>query len=84
MTLKQRNNTMECSLCKIGNTNPGQVTVTLEKGDTIVLIKNVPAEICENCGHYYLSSETTQRVLETGKEAVEKGAELEIVKLNVA
>jgi YgiT-type zinc finger domain-containing protein len=75
---------MECSLCKSGNTNPGHVTVTLEKGSTIVLIKDVPAEICENCGHYYLSTEITKIVLETGQEAVKKGAELEVVKLQVA
>ncbi len=75
---------MECSLCKNGNTHPGHVTVTLEKGSTIVLVKNVPAEICENCGHYYLSSSTTQAVLDTGREAVKKGAELEVVKLQVA
>lgn len=75
---------MECTLCKSGNTEKGNVTVTLEKGETIVLIKNVPAEVCTNCGHYYLSTEMTQLVLEKGKEAYEKGSELEVVKLQVA
>lgn len=75
---------MECSLCKNRTTEKGYVTVTLEKGETIVLIKNVPAEVCTNCGHYYLSAETTQLVLDKGKEAYEKGTELEVVKLQVA
>lgn len=75
---------MECSLCKNGTTEKGYATVTLEKGETIVLIKNVPAEVCPNCGHYYLSSEMTQLVLEKGKEAYKKGTELEVVKLQVA
>ncbi|WP_439490796.1 type II toxin-antitoxin system MqsA family antitoxin [Algoriphagus sp.] len=75
---------MECTLCKNGTTEMGLVTVTLEKGGTIVLIKEVPAEVCTNCGHYYLSSEMTQLVLEKGKEAYNKGAELEVVKLQVA
>lgn len=75
---------MECTLCKNGTTEKGLVTVTLEKGGTIVLIKEVPAEVCTNCGHYYLSSEMTQLVLEKGKEAYNKGAELEVVKLQVA
>ena len=75
---------MECTLCKNGTTEKGYVTVTLEKGETIVLIKNVPAEVCGNCGHYYLSSEITQLVLDKGKEAYEKGTELEVVKLQVA
>ena len=75
---------MECTLCKSGNTEKGNVTVTLEKGETSVLIKNVPAEVCTNCGHYYLSTEMTQIVLEKGEEAYEKGTELEVVKLHVA
>lgn len=75
---------MECTICKNGTTEKGHVTVKLEKGGTILLIKEVPADVCTNCGHYYLSSEMTKLVLEKGKEAYDKGAELEVVKLQVA
>ncbi len=75
---------MECTLCKNGTTEIGHVTVKLEKGETIVLIKDVPADICSNCGHYYLTTEITKLVLEKGNEAFLKGAELEVVKLKVA
>lgn len=75
---------MKCSLCKIGYTEPGHVTVTLEKGKAIVLVKNVPAEVCINCGHYYLNEEMTKLVMEKGKDVVRKGAELEIVNLEIA
>tara|TARA_R110002020_G_scaffold328591_3_gene544575 strand:+ start:704 stop:931 length:228 start_codon:yes stop_codon:yes gene_type:complete len=75
---------MECTLCKNGTTEKGLVTVTLEKGGTIVLIKEVPAEVCTNCYHYYLSSEMTKLVLKKGKEAYNKGSDLEVVKLQVA
>ena len=75
---------MECAICKTGVTMPGHVTVTLEKGENIVLIKHVPAEVCQNCGHYYLDSDITAKVLQTGQEAVKKGAELEVVNLKVA
>ncbi len=75
---------MDCALCKNGHTEPGHVTVTLEKGKAIILIKNVPAEVCANCGHYYLTEEMTKLVLDTGKDAVSKGAELEIINMEVA
>ncbi len=75
---------MECALCKVGTTEKGTVTVTLERDGSIVLIKDVPAEVCTNCGHYYLSEETTRAVMQTGNDAVGKGAELEVVKLKVA
>jgi len=60
------------------------VTVTLERDGAIVLIKDVPAEICTNCGHYYLSEEITRLVMEKGNTAIENGAELEVFKLQVA
>jgi YgiT-type zinc finger domain-containing protein len=71
---------MRCALCKEGETQPGQVTVTLQRGDTIVIIKQVPGNVCENCGEYYLSKEITSVVLERAEEAVRKGAEVEILR----
>ena len=50
---------MECALCKVGATEKGKVTIKLERDGAIVLIKDVPAEICTNWGHYYLSEEIT-------------------------
>jgi YgiT-type zinc finger domain-containing protein len=75
---------MNCVLCHNGVTEKGFVTVTLEKNHTLIVIKNVPADVCTNCGHYYLSEEMTKEVMKTGREAVSKGAELEIVNLKVA
>jgi YgiT-type zinc finger domain-containing protein len=66
--------------CKHGATCPGNVTVSLNRGDTVVVIKDVPAEVCENCGEYFLSEETTEQVLSRAEDAVRKGAELEILR----
>jgi YgiT-type zinc finger domain-containing protein len=71
---------MRCILCKQGNTKSGMVTVTLERGDTIVIIKGVPAQVCENCGEYYLNDEITERVLSMAEEAVKKNVEVEILR----
>ena len=75
---------MECALCKVGATEKGKVTITLERDGAIVLIKDVPAEVCTNCGHYYLSEEITRLVMEKGNTAIESGADLEVFKLQVA
>ena len=32
---------MKCVICKEGDTAPGEVTVTLERGKTMVIIKQV-------------------------------------------
>ena len=75
---------MVCALCKVGATENGKVTITLERDGAIILIKDVPAEVCTNCGHYYLSEEITRLVMEKGNTAIESGAELEVFKLQVA
>jgi len=71
---------MNCVICKQGSTNPGHVTVTLQRGTTTVIFKEVPADVCENCGEYYLSEEITEKLLKRAEEAVSKGAEVEILK----
>ena len=71
---------MKCALCKNGETLAGKVTVTLQRQDTTVVIKEVPAEICKNCGEYYLSEEITERVLTRAEQAVQSGAEVEILR----
>ncbi len=71
---------MKCVICKQGQTQSGKVTVTLERGQTTVLIKDVPAQVCENCGEYYLAEEVSARLLETAESAVKKGAEVEILR----
>ena len=71
---------MNCVVCKHGETHPGAVTVTLQRGDTTIIVKRVPAEVCANCGEYYLSEDVTRRVFTLGEEAVAKGAEVEILR----
>jgi hypothetical protein len=54
--------------------------VTLERGATTVIIRDVPADVCENCGEYYLSDATTGEILAMAEDAVKKGAEVEILR----
>jgi len=71
---------MRCVLCKHGETHPGKTTVTLQRGETTVIIKDVPAQICDNCGEYYLADDITERVLAMAEEAVKRNAEVEILR----
>ena len=71
---------MNCVICKHSETEAGFTTVVLTRGGSTIIIKNVPAEICKNCGEYYLSSEMTKNIFKIANEAVKKGAEIEIIK----
>lgn len=56
---------MKCGTCKTGTT---------------VVTKDAPAEVCRNCGEYYLSEEVTAQVHELAEEAVRHGAEVEMLR----
>jgi len=71
---------MKCVICKTGETRPGQATVTLARGETTVLVKGTPAEICQNCGEYYLDEPVAAKVYATAQEAAERHAEVEILR----
>ncbi|MGA2329615.1 MAG: type II toxin-antitoxin system MqsA family antitoxin [Bryobacteraceae bacterium] len=71
---------MKCVLCRHGETRRSEATVTLQRGATTVILKGVPADVCQNCGEYYLSDEVTGQVLERAEAAVRSGAEVEILR----
>jgi YgiT-type zinc finger domain-containing protein len=71
---------MKCVICREGQTAPGQATVTLQRGESTIIFKNVPAQVCTNCGEYYLSESVTDQLLTRAEVAVQSGAELEILR----
>lgn len=71
---------MQCVLCKHRTTHLGNVTVTLERDSCIVIIKDVPADICENCGEYYLSQSITAAVLSRAEQSIDRQSEVEILR----
>jgi hypothetical protein len=54
--------------------------VTLQRGGTTIILKGVPAEVCENCGEYYLSQIVSEQALALAEQAVTSGAEVEILR----
>ncbi len=71
---------MKCVICKHGETQPGKATVTLHRGGSVTVIKDVPADVCRQCGEYFLDDLTTAQVLAMAEEAVKHHAEVEILR----
>ena len=71
---------MDCVICRHGETRPGEAAVTLTRGGSVVVVKGVPAELCENCGEHYLTSGIAGRILDLAEEAVKRGKEGEVVR----
>jgi YgiT-type zinc finger domain-containing protein len=70
---------MKCAICQNGSTTEGFTTLVLERGQTIVVFKNVPAQICSNCGEEYVSSAVNRDLLSRSQKEWEEGILLEVL-----
>ena len=75
---------MNCLVCKFGTYEPGKVTVKIERGTSIVLIKEVPADVCDTGSNYLVDQKTTREILDIANQAFDNGTELEVRKLIAA
>jgi YgiT-type zinc finger domain-containing protein len=48
-------------------------TVSLERDGKVLVIRGVPAMICDNCGQSYTSSAITEQVFELAEEMLRTG-----------
>ncbi len=53
---------MECVICKNGRTFKGKTTYTIDKQKSLLVFRDVEAEVCDNCGEAYFSLETTKKL----------------------
>ena len=69
---------MKCVICKLGETSPGTTTVTLERDGLILEVKNVPSQVCANCGEAYVSEEDSAQILAEAEQMAESGALVDV------
>jgi len=51
----------KCSFCK-GKLNEGKTEFVARVGEEVIVIKDVPAYICENCGEAYFTPEISRKI----------------------
>lgn len=72
---------MNCGLCK-GNLTEGKVNHIVDLGEGIIIIKDVPANVCKQCGEYYVDTQVAL-ILEAIVDEVRKNrAEVLIINYN--
>jgi YgiT-type zinc finger domain-containing protein len=69
---------MRCVVCKQGETRPGKATLVLQRNGAIVVINDVPARVCENCGEEYVDERVAERVLAAAEASARAGVRVEI------
>jgi len=69
---------MKCVICKHGESRRGTATVTLRRDATTLVVKGVPADVCDNCGEEYVDEVTTAQLLRRLEEAARAGVEVDV------
>jgi YgiT-type zinc finger domain-containing protein len=75
---------MRCPICRQGETRPGTATLVLERDELTMVVRHVPAEVCENCGEEYVDGATAAAALEHAEAAAGQGVTVEIREYAVA
>jgi len=73
-----------CVISRVGDTRPGKTTVTLARGGATIVVKSVPAQVCDNCGEAYVDQQTTRQLLETANEALRDGVQVDVREFTAA
>ena len=69
---------MRCVICKQGEIQPGTASVMLERNGMTLVVKSVPARVCENCGEEYVDEDVTARLLREAEDAARSGVQVDI------
>lgn len=72
---------MECFFCK-GHTEKKLVNYLLDLNNTIIIIKNVPANVCATCGERYFDDDVMQNLEKIIDELRAITTEMSIVNYN--
>lgn len=69
---------MTCVICKGGEAKPGRTTLTVERGALTLVIKDIPARVCGNCGEAYFDEATTAQIEVIVEKAESSGVQVAV------
>jgi YgiT-type zinc finger domain-containing protein len=75
---------MKCPICKKGETAPGTATVTLERDGLTLVVKAVPAQVCDNCGEEYVDEKAAAQLLARVDSEARAGTEINVRQFQAA
>ena len=75
---------MKCVICKHGETSDGETTVAIERGGMVLVLRGVPARVCDNCGEAYVSGDVTHEILRRAEDMQQQGVEIDVRRFDAA
>lgn len=71
---------MKCAICG-GSVKHGKTTVSVDTGDGVVVVRDVPARVCNQCGEDWLTDESAAKVEKIVQRARKEKSQIEVVGL---
>jgi YgiT-type zinc finger domain-containing protein len=71
---------MKCVICKHGETRDGTTTVTFDRDGMTLVVKDVPAQVCTNCGEDYVDDQVAHEILAIAERMARSGAQVDVRK----
>jgi YgiT-type zinc finger domain-containing protein len=69
---------MKCVICNRAETIPGTTSVLLERDHLTLVVNNVPARVCPNCGEAYADETVTASLLHQAEKMAKAGAKADV------
>lgn len=68
----------QCPMCPAGTLRNGTTTLTLERSGATIVVKAVPADVCDTCGEAFIDEDVSAHVYEQAEAAIEAGDEVAV------
>ncbi len=72
---------MDCVICRTGKCLPGKTHFSTFVKDAFVVVKNVDAMICDNCGEAYYDTPAADYIQKQVELAYNNTADVEVMKV---
>lgn len=69
---------MRCVLCKQADTRPGVTTVMMQRGESTFVVRDVPAQVCPNCGEDCVHAGVAGELLRSAEELFRSGIQFDV------
>jgi len=79
--MKAINDNSRCPLC-FGSLVSGRTTYTVDLGFGIVVVRDVPAMVCDQCGEDWIGSDTAEELERITNEAKQKHLQVNVLTMN--
>jgi len=69
-----------CPICG-GGRLPGRVTFSVDLGGGVVVVRQVPATVCDQCGEEWLDDAVAADLEKRANDARDRGAQVEVLSI---